>query len=165
MAATPRLALPFISVGQAQKEVTHNEGLQTLDILVCGAIDEPPRPEPPESPQAGTCYIVSDGASGLWAGKASFLAAWTTGGWRFIAPVDGMSLYERTTGTWATFRSGAWEIGVVSASMVQIDGQQVVGPRGPAIQSPAGGAVVDAEARAALEAVLNTLRQHGLIAA
>lgn len=47
MAGTPRLALPFLSVGQAQKEFTHNESLQTLDILVAGAIEEPPRVTPP----------------------------------------------------------------------------------------------------------------------
>jgi len=38
MAATPRLSLPFLSVGQAQKEFTHNESLQTLDALVAGAL-------------------------------------------------------------------------------------------------------------------------------
>ena len=47
MAGTPRLSLPFLSVGQAQKEFTHNEALQTLDVLVAGAIEEPPRATPP----------------------------------------------------------------------------------------------------------------------
>lgn len=32
--ATPHLALPYIVQAQAQKEVTHNEALNRLDVLV-----------------------------------------------------------------------------------------------------------------------------------
>jgi hypothetical protein len=45
-----------------------------------------------------------------------------------------------------------------------IDGQQVVGGRAAAIDSPAGGAVVDVETRSAIDAILTAMRQHGLIA-
>jgi hypothetical protein len=44
-----------------------------------------------------------------------------------------------------------------------IDGQQVVGSRAAAIASPADGATIDAEARAAIDRILASLRQHGLI--
>ena len=165
MASTPRLSLPFLSVGQAQKEFTHNEALQTLDLLVSGAVEEPPRASPPASPTAGACYIVGEAATDAWTGKSQCVAGWTSGGWRFIAPVDGMSLYERASGTLAVFRSGSWEIGTLRGSSLVLEGQQVVGPRAAAIESPTGGSVVDSEARAALDAILDTLRQHGLIAA
>ncbi len=39
MSATPRLSLPFIVPGQAQKELFHNEALQLLDVLVAGAVE------------------------------------------------------------------------------------------------------------------------------
>ena len=58
MSASPRLGLPFLSVGQAQKEFTHNEALQVLDSLVAGAVEEPPRASPPASPALGACYII-----------------------------------------------------------------------------------------------------------
>ena len=164
MAATPRLSLPFLSVGQAQKEFTHNESLATLDALVAGAVEEPPRSDPPASPALGASYLVGDAATGLWTGKSGSVAAWTSGGWRFITPCEGMELYERTSGTWAVFRGGAWEIGNLRGSALLLGGQQVVGVRAGAIQSPTGGSVVDAEARAAIQVILDTLRQHGLIA-
>jgi len=82
----------------------------------------------------------------------------------FARSVEGMTLYERTSGTSATFRSGAWDIGTLFASLLRIDGLQVVGPQAAAIASPAGGSIVDVEARAALGALLATLREHGLIA-
>ena len=163
MAATPRLGLPFLSVGQAQKEFTHNEALQTIDALVSGAVEEPPRPSPPAAPALGACYIIADGATDAWAGMSNSLAAWTSGGWRFIAATEGMSLYERTSGTWMTFRNGGWESGTLRGSALLIGGQQVVGPRAAAIESPTGGATIDAESRTAIDAILGTLRQHGLI--
>ncbi|HEY7006055.1 MAG TPA: DUF2793 domain-containing protein, partial [Sphingomicrobium sp.] len=150
-------------VGQAQKEFTHNESLQTLDALVGGGVEEPPRATPPASPVVGASYIVAEGASDTWAGKAQSVATWTSGGWRFIAPVEGVSLYERSSGTIAAFRNGAWEFGIVRGASLLIGGLQVVGPRAAAIGSPTGGSVVDAEGRAAIEAILGTLRQHGLI--
>ena len=60
MSATPRLTLPFLSPGQAQKEFFHNEALQVLDILIAAAVEEGPRDDPPSSPSAGDCYIVGE---------------------------------------------------------------------------------------------------------
>lgn len=163
MAGTPRLALPFLSVGQAQKEFTHNESLQTLDLLVAGAVEEPPRTTPPASPAPGACYVVDAGATDAWTGLSGYVAGWTSGGWRAIPPVEGMALYERTTGSRLTYRSGAWELGTVRGSSLLIDGQQVVGARQAAIASPAAGSVIDVEGRTAIAAILDALRRHGLI--
>jgi hypothetical protein len=46
-----------------------------------------------------------------------------------------------------------------------IDGEQVVGGRLGSIPAPAGGAVVDVEARTAMAQILAALRTHGLIEA
>ena len=163
MAGTPRLSLSFLSIGQAQKEVTVNESLQTLDVLVAGSVEEPPSTTPPAAPSLGACYIVADGATDAWAGKSQDIAAWTSGGWRFIPPIDGVRLYERSSGTFIVFRNGAWETGMLRGAALVVDGQQVVGARAPAIGSPGGGAVIDTEARATVNAILAILRQHGLI--
>jgi hypothetical protein len=164
MSATARLAIPLLSAGQAQKEVYHNEALQTLDSLVAANVEEPPRVSPPASPALGACYIVAAGATGAWSGKQDNLACFTGGGWRFIAPMDGMTAYVRSTSVWAVYRSSAWELGVVRGSTLTIGGQQVVGPRGSAIATPASGATVDVEGRAAISGILAALRLHGLIA-
>ena len=132
-------------------------------MLVAGAVEQPPLATPPASPALGACYIVDAGATDAWAGQSHCVAGWTVGGWRFVSPVEGMLLYERTTGTWAAFRNGAWELGMVRGAALVIDGQQVVGARGAAIQSATGGTVVDTEGRAAIDAILGALRQHGLI--
>jgi len=163
MVGTPRLGLPLISVGQAEKEFTHNESLQALDMLVAGVVEEPPRAAPPTTPSPGSCYIVAPASTDAWAGMSGSIAAWTDGGWRFESPVDGMTLLERTSGTYAVYRGGAWELGIVRGDALVLLGQQVVGQRSGAIATPAGGAVIDVECRAATAAILDALRLHGLI--
>ena len=129
-----------------------------------GAVEEPPLATAPTSPAVGAAYIVADGATGAWAGRTDCIAAWTSGGWRFISPVEGLTVHERTSRSRATFRNGAWDIGTLCGSSLQIEGQQVVGPRAAAIASPTGGSSIDVEARAAIDAMLTILREHGLIA-
>lgn len=163
MSFTPRLALPFLSAGQAQKEVYHNEALQMLDVLVGGCVEEPPRASPPSAPVIGDSYIVGDGATAEWAGKSQSIAAFTSGGWRFIAAREGMTVYVRSTGTLAAYRADSWELGLIRAMSVVIGGQQVVGRRAAPIALATDGATIDAQARAAIGQILTTLREHGLI--
>ena len=163
MNSTPRLGLPFLSAGQAQKEIFHNEALQALDSVVAGAVEEGPTNTPPDDPSLGACYLLDVSPTGSWAGQSLCLAAWTSGGWRFTQPLEGMCLFVRSSDKWAVYRAGSWEVGMLRGSSVTLDGKQVVGSRLEAIADPAGGAVVDAEARSTLSAVLSALRQHGLI--
>ncbi len=163
MELTPRLSLPTLIPGQAQKEFFHNEALQLLDCAVAGAIEEPARSDPPQAPVPGQTYLVSGSPTGEWSGYPDHIAAFGAGGWRFVAPVVGLTFVEKTSGTLAVYGTAGWEIGVVRASRVNVDGQQVVGARAPAIADPAGGTTVDLEARSAIAGLLSALRQHGLI--
>jgi hypothetical protein len=163
MSTTPRLSLPLLSAGQAQKELFHNESLQSLDVIAAPAVEELPRQTPPAAPALGDSYIVDDSPTDVWAGMSHCVAAWTSGGWRFIQPVEGMAFYVRSTSNWAVYRGGAWEVGMLRGDAVIVAGLQVVGPRLPAIASAAGGTTVDAEARAVIDQILNAMRGHGLI--
>ena len=163
MVGTPRLGLQFLSAGQAQKEVTVNSSLSALDIMVACAVEEPARSAPPPAPVVGACYLVSSDPTGAWAGKSQCVACFMSGGWQFVQPTAGFRAYVRSVGSFAVYRDGQWELGVIRGAAVVLGGQQVVGERGPAIATPAGGAVIDLEARAALESMLSVLRQHGLI--
>jgi len=134
-----------------------------LDIAVAAAVEESPLSAPPSAPAPGACYIVAGPATGEWAGKEGSLAAFSSGGWRFVAPVEGMSAFVRSSVVWALYRAGAWELGAVRGSSLICGGQQVVGNRGGAIADPAGGTTVDAEARTAIGQILAAMRLHGLI--
>jgi hypothetical protein len=150
--------------GQAQKELTHNESLLKLDLLVqptCAAL---PSNTAPPVPAPGEAFLCGDAPSGAWEGQANALALWTTSGWRFSDAFEGMQVLLVTTGAILTFRDGGWDDGRIHASAIVIDGVQVLGRREPAIPDPSGGATIDAEARQTLQNMLAALRAHGLIA-
>lgn len=161
---TDRLALPLLATAQAQKEMTHNEALALLDIAVQPVVEAVAPAAIPAAPQPGQCWIVGAGATGDWAGHAGAIAAWTQGGWRFVAPFTGMTVWSRADQMPVLRTDAGWSAGALTARSVSIGGQQVIGARSGAIATPAAGTTVDAEARTAITAVLSALRIHGLIA-
>ncbi len=162
--ATPRLGLPLLAAGQAQKEVYHNEALTVIDALLQPAVETVGDDAPPPAPAEGQSWLVGGAPTGVWAGHANALATWTGGGWRFGPPREGMSIWVSDRGLWARWSMGAWTLGIVAATAVEIGGLQVVGSRQAAIPEPAGGSSIDDPARAAIGAILAALRGHGLIA-
>lgn len=164
MDATPRFDIPYLAAGQAQKEWTHNEALQRIEMLLCPTAVAGPADVPPASPAEGACYIVGTAPSGDWSGQAGCLAGWSAAGWRFVEPVEGLRARMSLSGEQAVYRQGSWQTGVVDASEVRVGGEAVVRARRPAIAAPAAGATIDAEARTAIGAILAALRAHGLIA-
>jgi hypothetical protein len=160
--ATPRFLLPFILPGQAQKEQFHNEALTRADAIMHPAVEGASLGAPPPAPQPGQCWIAAEAASGLWAGRDLELAVWTEGGWRFAAPQPGMLIWDKSAGRHLHWDGIVWDP-AVATSAVRIGGVQVVGPRLAAVPSPSGGAIIDAEARAAIGAVIAALMSHGLI--
>lgn len=159
---TDRLALPLLAAGQAQKEMYHNEALVRLDLLTQAKAEAFNAEEPPAAPDRGMCWIIGATPTGAWLGHAGEIAGWTEGGWRFVAPREGMCLWLGENAGFALFRGSSWRIGEAHGRLF-VEGQQIIGPRAAAIQEPVGGTVVDAEARAAVSAVLVAMRAHGLI--
>lgn len=107
MTSSPNLALPYLETGQAQKEVTHNEALNALDVLAQAAVVNSTTTAPPGSPTDGQAWLVAVGATGAWAGKAGQIAAWFSG-WRFFAPKEGWRVYDAAADVVLTFNGTAW---------------------------------------------------------
>lgn len=139
---TPNTALPLLFSGQAQKEFTLNQALAILDSLI-GAIVEAVRSAPPADPAEGVVYLVAASATGGWAGHSDELAARIGGDWHFVAPREGMVVFDRELGRRLFYRS-QWQEAAL-----------------PAIAQ--GGSVVDAEARAALAQLIGALQDLGLL--
>lgn len=161
---SPRLALPLLQTAQAQKEITHNEAITALDALVQAVVEDVPLTVPPANPIDGSVYIVAASASGDWSGQDGSLAMRINGGWQYLAPFDGLTVWLKFFGKTINYSSGAWRIGEVNGSVFKIDGLQVVSGQQAAIADVSGGSVIDVEARTTLNLLLSSLRAHGLIA-
>lgn len=149
---TDRLGLPMLAAGQAQKELFHNEALALIDLVLGAGVEAVGVNTPPASPVAGQAWVIGPAPTGALAGHANAIAGWTAGGWRFVAPREGLAVWSVADGAVARWRGGRWEPSVQ------------LGPRGAAIANPIGGGVVDAESRITIDAILNALRGHGIIA-
>jgi hypothetical protein len=73
-----------------------------------------------------------------------------------------MNVWDKAAGFSRRWTGTNWSDGRIAAAGLLVEGLQVVGPRLPAPAVPTGGSVVDAEARAAIAAVIVALRSHGL---
>lgn len=162
---TDRLALPLLAAAQAQKEITHNEALTLLDAAVQPVVATIAPASVPASPSPGQCWIVGTGAAGAWAGHDGALATWTAGGWRFVAPFEGMQVWSIGDSATARREGSSWITGALKGHQLLLDGQQVVGARQSAVAAPSGGSTIDVEARVAITAILARMGAHGLIAA
>ena len=140
---SPRLALPLLAAGQAQKEMTHNEALILIDILTHPVIENVELATPPPTPEAGKMWLVPAASTGAWSGQSGRLAAMTEGGWRFFDAFEGLILWDRARAKQYRFHNGDW---VVPNNVAE----------------PSGGTVIDAEARATLANIAALLVKWGL---
>lgn len=162
--STPRLALPYLQPGQAQKELFHNEALTRIDLTLQGAAESLGDTEPPADPDIGNVWIVGELATGAWTGFDRHIAGWTSGGWRFVMPCVGMQMWITAQNCFATFDGDDWRLGEIRGRQLLIGGVQVVGNQLGAIAVPSGGITIDTEARASIAAILGALQAHGLLA-
>jgi len=160
---TARLSLPFIIPGQAQKEVFHNEALARIDVALQAAVEGAPTASPPEAPQPGQCWIVAPGAAGEWTGRENQLASWTESGWRFVIPFTGFAAWDLAASHALRWNGSSWSAGELRGTKLIVGGKEVVSERQPHVPSPSGGSIIDAEARASIDALIATLMSHGLI--
>lgn len=161
---TPRFGMPLLASGQSQKEATHNEALTLADALIGTVVEAVAPTSIPAAPQPGHAWVVGAAPTGVWVGQANNLAIWSVGGWRFVSVPEGMMIWSVTDSLPAQRVASGWQIGQLNASQLRIGGHQLVGPRLASISAPTAGATVDTEARTVIDAILERLRTHGLIA-
>ncbi len=108
MAATPRLGLDYLVAGQASAEITVNGSLNRLDTFVQGSVLSDTTIAEPGSPGTGDRYIVPTSATGTnWSGKDGKIAYYF-GGWLFVTPKVGMTLWVEDTQSTVHYNGTAW---------------------------------------------------------
>ena len=138
---SPRFGLPLLYAGQAQKEVFVNEAFALADALLHCAV-QGEASAPPGSPVDGHNWLVGAGATGDWNGREEALACRQAGNWIFVAPREGMRIFDLSTGQ-EQFYFGSWRKAVAPVE-------------------PLGGTIVDGEARAAIGGLIAGLRALGI---
>jgi hypothetical protein len=84
-----KLRIPYVAAAQAQKHVTHNEGMTLLDTLVQLSVLDKDLSTPPGSPVEGDTYIVGASATGAWISWDKRIVRFIDGTWRSYLPGQG----------------------------------------------------------------------------
>lgn len=122
--ATPNLHLPEISQSQASKEITHNQALRIIDVLLPVPLVQDKDLSAPPAPVAGRLYIVAANASGAWSGQAHTLAYSDGAAWYFIAPKTGWPAYVMDEAKTYRFNGASWALahpGDVQGASTSVD--------------------------------------------
>ena len=143
--------LPLLVSGQGQKDITHNEALLLIDLLLHACAESMDVTVPPSSPGIGQCWLVPEDAAGDWTGRENNLVAWTGGGWRYVSPREGMRVFVRDGTGNVQYHSGGWEKPPLDTA-----------PVAP-VAAPEGGTTVDVEARQAIATMIARLQDLGLV--
>lgn len=96
MSKTERLGLPYILQAQAQKEVTHNQALNILDVYV-NTVVEAIVDEIPTNVKEGSIYIINNE-----------LAQYVGGGWVYYPALEYMKVWLRDKQTKMVFNGKKW---------------------------------------------------------
>lgn len=108
--STPNLGLPYIMPNQAQKHVTHNEALNSVDTLLHLAVADRNLKAPPSGPAAGDRYIVPAAATGEWAGHAKDIAVYDGTAWTLLTPKEGWTAWVMDEHRLLVFDRNSWRI-------------------------------------------------------
>jgi len=107
MTNSNNLGFFLLEQSQAQKEITVNEALVTIDALMNTGAKSITTATPPSSPNPGDLYIVAASPTGAWAGQANNIAWWNQV-WQFIVPHAGMSLFVEDQGKIYAYNGTSW---------------------------------------------------------
>ncbi|WP_417593468.1 DUF2793 domain-containing protein [Parasphingorhabdus sp.] len=140
---TARFEIPLLATGQAHKELFHNEALTRIDFLLHPTVQAIETDPTAIVAVPGQSWIVGPDAIGDWLGHDDQIAGWTGSGWLFILPQALMRVYIETLDNFAVYRN-SWQSGSV-------------------IDRPTTGAVIDVEARSAIDSILAALQAQGIL--
>lgn len=108
MIVTPRLSLPLLAAGQAQKHVTHNDALSRLDALIQLSVESRSQGAPPAEPEELSAFIVPAGGAGVFAGRENQIALFEDGSWSFLMPRPGWQAWVADEAEHQLWTGSAW---------------------------------------------------------
>lgn len=121
MSRTTRLDLPLLLASQADKHVSYNEAMLTLDISVQLTIMSRASSTPPFDAKEGDCYIPKAPANGAWNGLHNQLVAFQNGEWQSVPVKAGWLGWLLDEGINIRYNGAAWNPVPVVSSVNPID--------------------------------------------
>lgn len=103
-----RYNIPLLTTGQTNAHLTVNEALQRLEHLSTLTVESTLVTQEPTNPVDGQAWLLLGGASGVnWSTHAGEVAFYL-GGWHFITPREGLTVWDSSVPKELRFSQGVW---------------------------------------------------------
>lgn len=106
---TPLLLLPEIIENQPGKYITHNEALALLEGLITRVLSRT-NGGPPGTPSEGDTFVIDNAIEDWVDGSLDDIAHFYSGGWHFITPVEGLSIWCVDEDGRIYYTGSGWEV-------------------------------------------------------
>lgn len=108
MSRSTNLDLPYLLASQADKHVTFNEAVASLDALVQLSVLSRSVAAPPPAPIEGVRYLIPSAATGDWTGLSGRISSFYDGGWHIYAPKEGWHAWVVDEAIMVRFSNNIW---------------------------------------------------------
>ncbi len=108
MTVSPKYALTYLEVSQAQKHVGVNEGFRRIEALTQILVKDRDLTTPPGSPANLDTYIPKATATGDWTGAENDIAFYDLDEWTIVPPSNGMRVYIDDENIWLYWTGSTW---------------------------------------------------------
>jgi hypothetical protein len=111
MTTSPELGITELGSTQVERSVTVNETTATLEsgakLFTAKSIGDN---TPAVSPASGDQYVLGSSPTGVWTGKAKYVAKFYNSAWIFIPPIEGMLAYAQDDDAYYFYNGSAWAL-------------------------------------------------------
>lgn len=106
--SSPRYNVPFVQPGQANAHLILNEATAKLEQLANGSVISRTVANQPTTPVDGDAYLLLGGAVGVDWGSQGGNLAYYLGGWFFVQPYEGMTVWIKAEQQYLVYTNGNW---------------------------------------------------------
>lgn len=120
-ATLARTGTTVVEVGASNQVPIVNKNFQLLDASAFGGmVKDKDLATPPTATGTGNGYIVAASPTGLWAGKAKYLAYDYNSAWVFFPPSKGMRVLVEDEGVRYTYDGTNWVLETASSTVAEV---------------------------------------------
>ncbi len=124
MTTSPELGITEMASTQVDRSVTVNEAVATLEsgakLFTCLSVGDN---TPAVGPAGGDQYVLGSSPTGVWTGKAEYVAKYYNSAWIFIPPIAGMQAYAADEDAFYYYDvGGTWVLTGTSGGLGDVTG-------------------------------------------
>lgn len=107
---SPILGIAYMVASQGGKEITFNDMVNIVELLIDRTVKSITVTTPPASPNEGDAYIIPSGATGAWSSEVGQIAQYIGGAWVYYTARIGWLFYVVSESKYFKWGGSSWQV-------------------------------------------------------